>query len=723
MSPRAKPTPKARDEASLLEEIRTRFDYASRQWEPIRQAGAEDMRYISGDTWDSADRDARKGRPCLSFDQLNQYLNQLQNSIRQQKRAIKVTPKGSGSNDQTAQFRASLYRQIEYDSHAQQAYIAAFTGAAQRSYGFCRLVAEYDAYSVDEQVLRIKAIPNPDQVLPDPDAESPTGQDWRYLFFLFPMSIPEFKRAYPYARVQDFSGDLRMQAPGWLQENRIIVAEYWCVDTVQRERLKVAMMDGSTKDVWADEISPDVLKAAKPERIIGRRMVDYPSVGSYTTNGFEILHKKDEPLRHDWPGPYIPFAACYGPTLYMPQGNGTNTSKVMLSYVRLARDGQKYYNWVKSTEAEVMSMTPKTPFVGYVGQFRTRATEWQTINQTPQAYIEADPVLDATGLTVLPLPERQPYEPAVQAYELAGEAARRDIQNALGRYSASVGRSDSNVKSGVAIEKLDRQSDQGSYHFIDAYDWMIEYIGCQLEELVPYYYDTARHVALREPNDQVKLAKINDPTDPESQQVGDETHAVTISTGANFDSERERVNDFAQSFITSPILGELAPPVRGKLIGSSIRLLDLGPLGDEMANTIDPPPDGDVDPKQLLAKMQEMEGQLQMAHQLVSKAQEELQSKQAEQEAKKQITLMQETAEAERNRRDNETKLAVAELGAKIERLGLFFEERSRVGMQAHESALSAQEHAQGIEAAAHQGAIQGDQMQQQAAMQPTEEA
>jgi hypothetical protein len=59
-------------------------------------------------------------------------------------------------------------------------------------------------------------------------------------------------------------------------------------------------------------------------------------------------------------------------------------------------------------------------------------------------------------------------------------------------------------------------------------------------------------------------------------------------------------------------------------------------------------------------------------------------------------------SEAVNAQADRETKIAVAELGAKVDRIALFLEERARVGLQdqaahdrAHEVGMAAMQHAQ----------------------------
>src|ERR1700730_15843164 len=101
------PTPK---------EIRQAYKDYREEWKDNYDEGAVDMRYLSGDPWDPADKQARKkaGRPCLSLDEINQFINQYCNNLRQQKIAVKITPEGDGAEDEDAKNRAHLIRGIEY---------------------------------------------------------------------------------------------------------------------------------------------------------------------------------------------------------------------------------------------------------------------------------------------------------------------------------------------------------------------------------------------------------------------------------------------------------------------------------------------------------------------------------------------------------------------------------------------------------------------------------
>ena len=118
--------PQGEDE-ELLQEIRDYYRYFKTYWEEVRNERQVDLRYLCGDPWEPEDRKARKdaGRPCINHDELNQYVNQAVNSMRQNRRGIKIEPRGNGATDKTAELHQDIARTIEYRSKAQSAYLRA----------------------------------------------------------------------------------------------------------------------------------------------------------------------------------------------------------------------------------------------------------------------------------------------------------------------------------------------------------------------------------------------------------------------------------------------------------------------------------------------------------------------------------------------------------------------------------------------------------------------
>src|SRR3954469_4845815 len=115
-----------RDDSKKLQEIREAFTRYRAYWKPIYDDGDKDMDCLTPGVgpWDPKEREQRNkdGRPCLTLDELHQYVNQLINDVRMNKIGIKVDPKGNGATSLTASTRQGIIRNIEFESNAQTAY-------------------------------------------------------------------------------------------------------------------------------------------------------------------------------------------------------------------------------------------------------------------------------------------------------------------------------------------------------------------------------------------------------------------------------------------------------------------------------------------------------------------------------------------------------------------------------------------------------------------------
>lgn len=620
---------------ATLKELRQRFTYARDQWRDIYTEGAIDKRYVSGDPWDDQDRQMRRaaGRPCLTLDELGQYVNQSINDIRQHKRAIQVTPLGNGADDKTANLRANRIRQIEYRSNAQQAYTTMFENTVQGSYGFLRVNARY-LTTVGQrfnQELIIDPIMNPDLVTIDPDIVQPDGSDMRYAFIRESWPIEEFKRRFPKASIQNFDRDLINAHPDWLSESRIQIAEYWTIESKDRTLLALEMPNGQ----GALEVYQDDLKAlgAEDARILDERVVAVPTVVQYLTNGLEILD------RHEWfperigahgkkirGATAIPIVCCFGKILYVDDGDGPK--RKILSLIRLAREPFLLYCFTRTSQMEIVGRSTKNPVWAYEGQLTPKQlNEVAKSVHEPVAALLANATTPATGAQVLPLPVPNQLEPPVQALEVLAEACRRAIQAAIGTSPLPTQAQKSNQKSGVALQRIEDSQQRGSYHFVDHYENAITRTGFLLNELVPHVDDAPGFIAVRTPADETSLVHVNAPNglDPKTKQpsintaVGD--HDITLSTGPAANSEREAASDFADTLVQNPAMAPILP--------LAVKLKNLGPIGDQMVKVLkamlppqiaaayDDTPDGAI-PAEVKARMGQLEQENQALKQQIA---------------------------------------------------------------------------------------------------------
>lgn len=689
-------------DSDLLREIREDFSYFRDFWADNHNEWKTDLKFVSGDPWDADARQEREdnNRPVLSPDELGQYLNAAINNLRQNKRAIKVNPTGSGATDQDATNRSAIIKGIEYKSNAQSAYTNAFENAINCGMGFFRITTK--RISQDPQRIKdhgkevspwIKIIENPLSVLLDPNAKEADFCDMKRCFVMDVMRKRDFTKKYPNAQKTSFSADDMNVAPDWFSAENILVAEYWRVDGYD----------------------PETGEGGK--------------VTQYLTNGIEILET------NKWLGSWIPIIAVTGKKMLVPMG-----SQIKIRYasmIRLARGSQKMLAYIASQEAEEFGMAPRAPFVGYVGQFETDKDAWTTLNKVPRAFVQVDATTDEATGSLLPLPQRPAFIPNAQAYEIAKESWRRSIQASMGITPLPTAAQRQNEKSGVALDKIQSQQAIGSFHFTDNFDRAIENAGRQVNELITLVMDTPRQIGVRQPDDthdmmHVVPAGSQAPPDAKPDDVFDPTKGdfdVTISTGMSYQSQRAEASDFVDTLLQELPNLPIPPQAKATLLAKAITLKDIGPIGDEMAKIIDPQGDGEPVPPQAQQAISQLQQQLQVAHQMGSQLYQKVQEMELEkkgrvieQQGRMQQIAAQHAADMELEDKKLLAQITVAEINTKAQNAADREADRRELEAQfhdqAHDVAMQAEQAQQQSRLAAQQASHAADAQDQQAANQ-----
>lgn len=607
-------------------EIREAFqDYRS-AWTEIRNEAAADMRTISvSGPWTDEDRAAREdaGRPCVHLDQLNQYLAQVSGNIRKAKRAINVTPKGDGANDQDARKRSALIMAIEERSQAQPVYLNAFECMIQRSYGFAVIRTEYRDFESFDQEILIKPILNPDTVLLSPNYKQPDASDLPDGFLLELVTKANFKRLYPKAKITDFT-DEQMDVPhatDWVKDKYVQRGEYW---KVEHERSKLFLIETANGPVvFTEEEWKQLKERGQSGQIKRERSIEKPYVMQYMTNGLEILDEIP------WDGSRIPIIPCFGPERWRTEGG--NAKRELLSMVRFARDPQMMFDFFATGECEVAKKLPKVPFIGAKGQFESDKEAWTQCTDKGFAFLQYDPITDATGQTVLPPPQFTQYQANFAEWEAAKDAATRAVQAGMNISPLPDAAQRRNQKSGIALEKIDDMESLGAVQFIDRFETcFLHNLGWQINELITPVLDTERDMPLTQPDGKRSLVHVVGNTSHPIPEGGtynvqglpeDHIHTgkgefdVTISTGPTHDSEREEQGEFVDQLVEN--LANLPMPgtPQAKVLALGIRMRPtLGPVGEQIAAVFDPPQASDL-PPQAQALVQQLQATIQQLQQ------------------------------------------------------------------------------------------------------------
>ena len=509
------------DKKDVLATMRSRLQVGISAYSESRESELDDLRFASASPdnqwqWPQevlATRTASNGqtinaRPCLTINKLPQHIRQITNDMRQNRPAGKVIPVDDKADIKVAEVFDGMVRHIEYISDADVADDTACENQVTFGEGYFRLLTEYCDDDSFDQDIRIGRIRNSFSVYMDPTMQDPCGEDAEWCFICEDITKDEYERLYPDATPVSTlqaqgTGDQSFSA--WLDEETIRIAEYFYVEYVKTSLNLYA--DGST--LYAD----DPKAKQHTDQPIKSRPVDRRAIKWMKTNGADILEERE------WPGKWIPVIRVVGNEVQVE-------GRLYVSgIVRNAKDAQRMYNYWVSQEAEMLALAPKAPFIGYGGQFEGYEDKWARANIDNVPYLEVNE--DATDQEGRPLPLPQRAMPPMASSGLlqAKMGASDDIKSTTGQYDASLG-AEANEKSGKAILARERQTDTGTFHYVDNYARAVRYRTRQIVDLIPKVYDTrriARIIGLDGETSHVTL----DPEAPQAvTKVVDETGAV-----------------------------------------------------------------------------------------------------------------------------------------------------------------------------------------------------
>jgi hypothetical protein len=289
---------------------------------------------------------------------------------------IRVHPVGDGADQETAEILNGLIRNIEYSSNADVAYDTALDHAVSGGFGYFRISTDYAAEDMFEQDICIERIANPLTVYGDPESVAADSGEWNSAFVTETYTDHAFKKKFGKdAPPSDWEADGSDKAHEWRGDGVVRVAEWWKREDVPALLLKLS--DGTV--IFADKYE-ELRPILEPMGIVPvqDRQTVTKRVTQYILNGAEVLET------NDWKGKYIPIIPVYGDEVLV-EGKRT-----LVSLVRFSKEPQQMFNYWRTASTELVALSPKAPWVGPKGAFKTDAGKWASANTASHAFIEYD---------------------------------------------------------------------------------------------------------------------------------------------------------------------------------------------------------------------------------------------------------------------------------------------------------------------------------------------
>jgi hypothetical protein len=527
-----------------IEDVKKEFQAIEEQEFNNRTRQVEDLRFgLADDQWPEDLRRLREddldgARPCLTINKISAHARQITNDMRQNRASVRILPVDDAADIETAKILQGMVRHIEHTSNAGMAYDVAAETQVLCGIGYIRVNLEVVDELYNYQNLVIKPVRNPFGVYFDPWVEDNAGADATRVFITDHMSENQFMRMYPDA--EKVSWDMAGQGDGWVDKDRIRIAEHWWIQEVQKDyvfvqpRVMPGMIAPPPEPVLAEEIYgyEDTLLVVGERKVTEKELRYQKIAGDIFLEGGE-----DGDLL---PGRYIPVVRVPREDFYIEEERYT------LGIVHRAKDAQRAYNYAMSTNIETAALQPKAPWLVGVEAISGHEDLYAMANQKNLPYLPYNEY-DEQARQLQPPMRQPPPQPNAQMHALM-ENANNDLQSVIGQYNASLGET-SNERSGLAIHNRQKAGDMSNFHFVDNMAQAVRHVGRIIVDLIPHVYDTERVARILGEDGAAQQIKLSPGGAGETQDengekqtiydVGVGKYDVAVSTGPSFNTKRE----------------------------------------------------------------------------------------------------------------------------------------------------------------------------------------
>lgn len=495
------------EDKDIIKGAREKFKMAIEVGRDNRDLALEDIKFgLLGEQWDKNDveKRKRKGKPCITINKFPAHIRQVVNDARQNKPAIRVRPVDDNSDPETAEVLNGLIRNIETSSNADIAYDTAMHQAVSGGFGYLRVNVDFADDDTFDKDIKIERISNQFSVYEDPYATSADGSDWNCCFVTERITKDEFEERYGKKDPVDWESEFNTDDYDWINDDGVWIAEYWKREQIDKEICLLSDGDVVDEDVYQEKL-PYYLALGIEK--VDSRITKSHKVTQYIISGKEVLET------NPWEGRYIPIVPVYGEEVIV------ENKRYYKSLIRDSKDAQRLLNYWRTTTTELVALAPKTPFIGPENAFSIDETKWATANTEDHAFIRYKGAIQ---------PQRQPFASVPAGALQESLNADDDIKSTMGMFGASIGEED-NAVSGRAIIARQRESDTGTFHFIDNLSRSLRQVGRIIVDLVPHVYEPGR--ILRVVGEDGKETENVQVGEQGQQQLQDLTNVYDLTTG------------------------------------------------------------------------------------------------------------------------------------------------------------------------------------------------
>ena len=504
--------------------------------------------------WESERWSESDNKPRYTFDLCDPIIDQVAGAMEQSDFAIRVSPAGGDSSEQTAETYDGLIRNIENISNAKSIYNRAGRNCVTGGLDGWRIVQKYVEGDSFDQDLIIEKIGNyTDRVWFGPH-EEPDASDANYCWVLAGMEPDAYKERFPDANPASVAQDKQHQS-FYHREDLVMVGEFLYLKEEEHEIVR--MSDGAVYS--SEELAPviDELGAmgiVEEARRTRTKKVVYSRL--FSADGW--LTEPRRSVFENW----LPVIPLYG---------NFKVYEDKVTYrgaVEKLKDPQRVFNYSLSREIEEGALAPREKYWMTHDQAEGHEEQLSTLNTNtdPVQFYNADPM--APGA-----PQKQGGAQINPGLRNISEAMRGIIGQTAGMFAANMG-DNPGLQSGVAIEALQDRGDTGSNKFVEAREIAQRHTGRILVDAIPRIYGKGRIIrVIGEDGSQETVQLGQEIADRQTGQLitindlSQGTYDVVCESGPNFKNrQNETVSTLTELGKVDPTVLELG----GDIIATNV---------------------------------------------------------------------------------------------------------------------------------------------------------
>jgi hypothetical protein len=544
----------ARKNAEKAQEVRERIKKWDDHWKDNRDQYYLFTTFIMGNQWTEDESRVFENyrKMPLTVNKIAPLVSHVVGEQRQNTPNIQVEPE-EGVDEQTAEVREALVKDISFESHAKVVYQTAFQQSVVGGFSGYYIGTKYDNERTFNQVPTINAVKDPCRCYWDIGAQSPCKTDGMFGGFRTRVTRKRFRAIY--------GKSLEKKIPTANDEENsfIPVADddsITIIDDYERDYNRGTLYKLSDES----EIDEDEYKQLEEIEIDGNKLLLHNGepvtvVDTRETHNYTVKYTK-------WAGDYEletnEFPSEQLNVIFVDQNSywDKKGKQVCRPMFKDARDAQRYLNYIATQSAYLLKVSRYDQFMA--SKQNVRSPDTTTIWRNPST-IQGALLYDESPNGNKPEQLRPPE--LSQSLSIQYERALMDIQTCTGMYNTQIGEQGNEV-SGKAI---DARTKRGSYNTYVPFDSLNRAIAVGAEiinEMIPTLYDTKRALKLNLKNKGLTDVTLNEPLDEYSdERKNDMTkgyYKIRLVPGPSYENQKQENLESIQNVLaTNPQLFNL----------------------------------------------------------------------------------------------------------------------------------------------------------------------